>query len=104
METGVENNQIALDEIYSEFKRLREQTIDAKELELVKNYLFGEILRSTDGIFATSDYYKGLLLYDLNSNYLSGVMKTINETNPLELQELAQKYFSEDTLQELVVG
>ena len=104
METGVDNSELARNEIYFEIKRLREQKIDAKELKLVRNYLYGELLRSTDGIFSTSDFFKGLILYDLNSSYLSDVMRTINEIKPIELQELAQKYFSEDTMQELVVG
>ena len=104
METGVINKRAALDEIYSEYKRLRDQQIGDDELTLVKNYLLGEILRSTDGIFSTSDFYKGLLLYDLGTDYLSKVTSTINNVKPVELQELAQKYFAENTMRELVVG
>ncbi|NQY67876.1 MAG: insulinase family protein [Flavobacteriales bacterium] len=104
LETGVENSAKALDEIYKELKRLREEKIGIGELELVKNYLSGEVLRSVDGIFSISDYYKGLMTYGLDGDYLAKVMGCIRNVTSTELNDLANKYLMEDSMHEVVVG
>ena len=47
-----EGTQLALQEIYFELRRLREELISDEELSLVKNYIIGQILNSADGPFA----------------------------------------------------
>jgi predicted Zn-dependent peptidase len=83
---------------------LRQEEIPADELELVRNYMTGVFLRSTDGPFALADRLKGLLGYNLNYDYYSRFLQTVQSISAAELQQLAQKYLNPDDLTELVAG
>jgi zinc protease len=50
-EVGVDVCASALNEIYFELKRLREELVSDDELDLVKNYMLGTLLRSAEGAF-----------------------------------------------------
>jgi zinc protease len=95
----------ALDEIYSELKKLRTEKVSVTELDLVKKYLTGHILRAFDGPFSTAERFKGLLEYGINfKDYYQKLIKTIHETDPADIIEIMQKYLNEDSMMELVVG
>lgn len=103
-EVGVDVTQKAINEIYYELKRLREDLIPKEELELVKNYLLGMFIRSADGPFALADKLKGVLEYGLTYEYFDRFIHTIKTITSEELQAMAQKYFKEEDQFELVVG
>ena len=85
-------------------KLLRTLLISESELNLVKNYLLGTLLRNADGPFALSDRYRGLLEYGLDETYYTAFVETINNITLTTLKELAEKYFSEESMFELIVG
>lgn len=103
-EVGTDVTQKAINEIYYEVKRLREDLIPPAELELVKSYLMGVFVRSADGPFALADKLKGILEYGLSYEYYDRFIKTIRSITAEELRTLAQKYFKEEEMFELVVG
>jgi len=103
-EVGTDVCSKAVDEIYKELKLLRTLLISESELNLVKNYLLGTLLRNADGPFALSDRYRGLLEYGLDETYYTAFVETINNITPTTLKELAEKYFSEESMFELIVG
>jgi len=100
----VEVTAKAIDEIYFELKRLREEPVGKDELMLVRNYLLGSFISSCDGPFALADRFKGINMYGLGYDYYSNYISTIKNTGPEKLMELANKYFKKEELIELVAG
>lgn len=103
-EVGADVCKSAVHEIYHELKRLREEPVSPNELQLVKNYLMGVFLRSIDGPFALAERFKAILEYNLEYHYYDHMLDTIKNITPEQLQELAQKYFQEEDMYEVVVG
>lgn len=103
-EVGVEVTNAALKEIYAEIEKLQQELVGEDELELVRNYLIGVFLRSTDGPFAIGDRLKGILGYGLGYDYYTRYIETIRTIQPETLRDLANKYLKKEDLIELVVG
>lgn len=103
-EVGVENTQNTIKEIYFELNRLCEQPVPKDELDLVKNYLSGALLRSLDGTFAYVDRYKNIILQDLKPSYYQDYLNAIRAIDSKKLKKLAQKYFQPDAMIETIVG
>jgi zinc protease len=103
-EVGVEVTNATLNEIYFEIDKLQNELVGEDELELVRNYLIGVFLRSTDGPFAIGDRLKGILGYGLGYEYYERYVQTIKSIKAEELRELAKKYLKKEDLIELVAG
>jgi predicted Zn-dependent peptidase len=103
-EVGVDVCAKAVDEIYYEMNRLREETVTDEELELVQNYMLGTFLRSVDGPFAMADRFKSIVEYGLGYDYFDKYIATVKNISASELRSLANKYFSKESMIELVVG
>jgi predicted Zn-dependent peptidase len=103
-EVGTEVTNLAIAEIYKEIERLRTELVDDSELELVKNYLLGTFLRSTDGAFALAQKFTGIYFYNLGYDYYQKYFDTIKNITAQEIMDLANKYLQENDLLELVVG
>ncbi len=103
-EVGVDVCQNAIDEIYFEMQRLREELISEEELSLVKNYLLGSFLRGIDGPFAMADRFKGIMEYGLDYDYYDNYIATIRTVSSSQLRDLANVYFDKQSMIELVVG
>lgn len=94
----------AIKEIYAEIQRLQTELVSAKELALVRNYLFGEMLRSFDGAFAKAESFKVLLLEGLDYSYYETVMETLRSITPQELRQVANKHFSPSEMIAVAAG
>jgi len=103
-EAGVDVCNKAIDEIYGELKRLREELIPEEELQLVKNYMLGAFLRSIDGPFALADKFKGIMEYGLDYGYYKMFIDTIKEITSVKLNNLANKYLQQEDMHQVVVG
>lgn len=103
-EVGVDVCQSALNEIYFEIKRLREEPIPAEELQLVKNYMLGTFLRSVDGPFALAERFKGIMEYNLDYDYFDNYVATIKNISASQLRDLANNYLTQESMLELVAG
>ena len=102
---GKEVVQPALDAIYQEIKRLRTEMIPQEELEMVKTYMLSTLVRNFDGAFATSEMLKNTFNYNIEYNdYYQRYWNKVSKIQPKELQELANVYFNEDSMYEVVVG
>ena len=103
-EVKAECTQLALQEIYYELKRLREDLISDEELSLVKNYVMGQILKSADGPFAQASLLKNMHVQGVGFEFYDTYQTMLDNLNAEELQTLAQTYLKEEHLCEVVVG
>lgn len=101
---GTEYCNMAVNEIYKEIRRLQEEKIADSELDLVRNYMQGNFLRSIDGPFAYAEICKILIEYKLDKDYFSRYINTIQTITKEELLDTAQKYLDSESMIELVVG
>lgn len=103
-EVGKDVREKTLQEIAFEINDLRDNLIDEEELQIVKNYMSGRILRSIDGPLKLSETIKGLIIYGQTTDYIHHLLKTIREVQPEELNELAKKYLDYDKMYKITVG
>lgn len=103
-EVGVNVIQPALAEIKKELITLQNEPIVNNELQMVKNYMTGELLRSFDGIFAMSHSLKTLLEFNLDYDHYHNYFNALKVLDSEKLQELARKYLEPDAMFEVVAG
>ncbi|MGP8214991.1 MAG: M16 family metallopeptidase [Bacteroidia bacterium] len=103
-EVGSDVCDKALVEIYKEMDRLCTEPVPPAELQLVKNYLRGNVLRSMDGPFALAERFKQVWLHGLDYSYYEKYISTLAEITSAQLKDVAGKYLQKDTIYELVVG
>lgn len=103
-EVGVEVKENALDEIYVELDRLKNDPIQEDELQKVKNYMLGEFLRQADGPIAMMEMFKNIYFNELKPTYYSDFIAAIHATSAADLQDLARKYFERDEMLEVIAG
>lgn len=103
-EVGKEVREATLKEIEHEINELRKEPVGAEELQIVKNYMSGKILRSIDGPLKFSETLKGLILYNQDTTYIQEFLKTVREVKAEELHQLAIKYLDFDKMYKVTVG
>lgn len=101
-EVGKEVCDAALNEIFSEIKRLQTKPINESELQLVKNYICGALLRLIDGPFKAAGVLKDLYDFDLNTRYFAGYVNKVKNITAEELLTCAQTYLKEDALTQVI--
>ena len=103
-EVGSEVTAPAIDAIYNEIELLKSEFVESDELEMVRNYMLGTFLKSTDGAFQLAERFKSIFLYNLDYTYYERYVNKIRTIEPDEIQNLAGKYFTSGDFFELVVG
>lgn len=83
-----------LKEIKFEFERLQNEFVDEGELDLVKNYMLGQLLKSADGPYAMMDLYMSAELHGLELNFYNRALQSIQSITPQRIQELAKMYLN----------
>lgn len=103
-EVGVNVTNDALIEIYKELEILRTEKIKHEELELVKNYLLGQLLRSCDGPFSMASLFESVHFFGLDYSFYNSYIEKIKSISAEELLLLAQQYLNKENMVEVVVG
>lgn len=103
-EVGKDVTQAALNEIYFELDRLRNEPVEADEIETVRNYLMGQMLHNIEGPFALAETFKSLHEFNLGYNFIDNWIDEIRSMNAEKIMRIANTYFKKEDLFELVVG
>ncbi len=103
-QVGADVRKAALDEIYKELEALRSQPASDEELEILKNYLAGNFLRSFDGPFAQAARYKELLVFGMDWSHHEDFLTELKSITAEEIMETAGLYLREEEMMEVVVG
>lgn len=103
-EVGADVYKQALEEIYKEIQLLIDEPVGVDELDLVRNYKLGNLLKGFDGPFAQADKLRSLINYGLDYEYYHTYINKIKTITPTELQALAKQYLQPADMFEVVAG
>lgn len=91
-EVGVQTREATFREIQYEFERLKTELIPEEELNLVKSYLMGQLLKSADGPYAMLDLFANVETVGLDLSYYDCYISEVKAVDAKKLRELAQHY------------
>ena len=91
-------------EVYHEMDVLREEKVSEAELNMVKNYMLGDMCRSCESAFSMADGWIFLQVSGLRDTYFAEAMKAVKDITSDEIRELARKYLRGEDLKEIIVG
>lgn len=103
-ETNKKFRRATVKEIYKEIELLQNELVTDSELQMLKNYLLGNLLTGLDGAFNTHEAIKTLLVEGVSLQHFEDFVKTIQQIQPAEIKALAQKHLQIETMHEVLVG
>ncbi len=103
-EVGKHVLEPAKKEIYLAIRRLQEELVSEEELNLLTNYLLGDMMVSMDGPFNQLREFEDIVSCGLAADYFPNFAATIRDMSAKRLQELAIKYLDRESLFEVTAG
>jgi predicted Zn-dependent peptidase len=103
-EVGAEVRQAAVQEIFKEIEILRSVPVGDEELQKVKNYMSGSLLRNLDGPFEKAERMASLLPHGAEMDYYRSYFERINSVSSGEILALADGLLSPESFIEVVAG
>lgn len=94
----------AIEEIYSEIRKLQTNPVEKEEMDVVRNYMSGELVRMFDGPFAMAESFKALWEFGLDTSYFNRLAEVIKTISPDEIIKLAGTYYNIEDLYEVIAG
>lgn len=91
-------------EVYKEMDLLRTELVSKEELQMVKNYMLGDMCRSYEGPFSLSEAWIYTETAGLEDDFYQKSLEAIHAVSQEEIQQLAVKYFCKENLIEVVAG
>jgi len=91
-EVGTEVKEATLTEIRKEIEQLQQELVSEEELNLVRNYLLGQTLKSADGPYALMELFLSVENQDLDLDFFNDFIHKIKSIQAEELRDLAQKH------------
>ncbi len=102
-EVAPENVDATLNEIYLQLEILQNELVSSSELNMVKNYILGNVLNMLDGPFKISKWIKSIVSHEISIQRGHEIIQQIKHIEADYLRELARKYLHQGELSELVV-
>lgn len=91
-------------EIYHEIALLSSAGIDDDELEVVRNYMIGQMLKQFSSSFDLMDKYRAVHDSEMDFDYYTKKLDFLKVFTSMDILEIGQKYFSNKKFIEVVVG
>ena len=91
-------------EIYHEIDRLQTEKVPGEELNIVCNYMIGDMCRNYETAFSLADAWIYIYTSELDDGYFERSLQSIRNITPERLEELAQQYLCKENLKEVVAG
>ncbi len=91
-------------EVKREIRRLLEEPVPEAEVELVRNYIMGELCREYEGLSAKSEVFINAWLSGEKFSSVNDYINTVQSVGAAELREVARKYLSTGNMIEIVAG
>ena len=91
-------------EVYHEIDRLQNEVPAAEELQMVQNYMLGEMCRSYESAFSLADAWIHVQVSGLTSSYFEEALQAVKNITPQDIRDLAGRYLDKEALKESVAG
>ena len=91
-QVGSEYLDDSINQIRIELEKLCSDLISYDELDLVKNYLLGQLLKSADGAYAMMNLHLSLQKHDLSFEFYKNYVDRISSVTPKELKDSAKQH------------
>lgn len=93
-----------LKEIKKEFELLQNELCPSEEIELVKNYMLGQLLKSADGPYAMTDLFLSAQLQDKGLDFYNDAITSIHAITPERIRDLARQYLNWEEMTIVAAG
>tara|TARA_B110000037_G_scaffold223098_1_gene302043 strand:- start:226 stop:1494 length:1269 start_codon:yes stop_codon:yes gene_type:complete len=103
-DVGIQYKEATLNEISKEINRLKNELVSEEELQMVKNYHKGRIMKSVDGALRLAHVLNNNLSLGLDETRINQQLKAVEEITAERLLKLANKYLDYDKMYKIVVG
>jgi zinc protease len=103
-ETGVKFTKDTISEVFKEIHKLQTELVSEEELNLVKNYMMGEILSAFNGVFSTAAAHIKLLELDKDYKFINKQVESILSIDNEKIRDLANKHLNEKDFHVVVAG
>ncbi|MCK9300103.1 MAG: insulinase family protein [Bacteroidales bacterium] len=103
-QTDVKYAEAVVQGVYDEIKKLQDQEVSAREMDLVRNYLNGDFARLMDGPFSLSEIYVHSCSLGIDVGFYKEQMEIIQQIEAREVMELAQRYLVPEEFYEVRAG
>ena len=99
-----DNAQAAIQACFDEMKLIREELVSEEELEIVRNFLYGNALRSIDGTVQYMQNYIEWNNYGSTEQRFYDYYKTVREMTAEDVQKMANRVLKEEDFTIITVG
>ena len=103
-EVGKEYFEDTIKQINYEIDCMRDDLVDDEEMELLRNYMSGELLGVFDGVFHHGSVQRYLNEMSLDFNYYSNYIERIQSITPEEIRDAARKHLHTDNFHKIYIG
>ena len=93
-----------IDEVYKELARIVEEPIPDAEVELVRNYILGELCREYEERFTKSEAFINAWLSGEPFGSVNGYIDIVKNVTSAELSDVARRYLADRPMVEVVAG
>ncbi|WP_296705565.1 insulinase family protein, partial [Algoriphagus sp.] len=93
-----------ISEIYHEINKLVNEPISSEELEVVRNYMIGQMLSRFSSSFDLMDRFRAVHQSGLDLSYYFNKLSYLKSFQASNLQELSETYYKDKILVEVIVG
>jgi predicted Zn-dependent peptidase len=97
-EVGKKVKDDTINEIKYELNRLQNEKLKQDELQLVKNYMLGQLLKSADGPYSMTDLFLSAEMHGKDLEFYNEALVSIQKITAERIQELALKYLNWDDM------
>lgn len=103
-EVGKDVLEPTLKEIKYELNRLQTELVGEDELQLVRNYMLGQLLKSADGPYAMTDLFLSVEVHGKDLEFYNLALSKIQNITAERIQELANKYLNWEDMSVVTAG
>ena len=97
-------SEAAIEEMMHEVEQFCSKPMDERELQMVKNIIFGDVMRIFDGPFGVADVTIENIQNDTDNGYTERLLHQVATAQASHLQEVASKWLIPSNLTTTIVG
>lgn len=103
-DVNADHTQAALDACFEELKRLQDEPVGDEELETVRNYLLGDLLRDVDNSVSYLKKFAYWKFFGHDEHEFQYMVEVIRNMKADTLSTMAKKYFDYNNFMQIIVG